>query len=167
MKGDALTLVLIITVTVSLTVIILGWTVMNMAGFFEMNEINAVKQEFSECNNKIIETARTGLSNKCIFSIERGQITGTKDYIAYQIVTSEKVCDTSDWVLINPEKNTWQMCEISGRQSVFGLKWNSTSIKFLFENIGNVQVTGQSGKTIEVSRASMNETQINLLLNIQ
>jgi hypothetical protein len=166
MKGDSITFILIITVAVSLTVLVMGWAVMNMSGFFETSEINAVRGQFLECNDKIMETARTGLSNKCIFSIQNGEITGTTDNITYEITSREKVCDTSGWVQINPEKNTWQMCSISGRESVFKLMWNNSKVKFEFESLGNVLVTSQSGKTIDVSRLSMNDTQVNLVLGI-
>ncbi len=165
MKGTAITLMLIMIIVVLLTAIIIVWAIMNAIGFFEMNEINAVKHEFGECNDKIIETARTGLSNRCIFSADRGRIIGTNDDIKYEIVSHIKVCDKSPWVLINPEKNLWQKCDISGRENIFGLKWNSSYIKFQFEQIG-VEVKGQTGRVVEMSRKSMDENQINLLLRI-
>jgi len=166
MKGGVITLVLITVIIVFLTIMVLGWTMANTSGFFEMSEINSVREEFKDCNDKILETARTGLYNKCIFSVERGQIAATRNDITYQIVTNERICDASDWVIINPEKNMWQSCFISGKQTVYGLRWEMDGIKFQFESIGNVNVTGQTGKTIEMNRASMNETQINLLLNL-
>ena len=161
----AVTLMLIVIVIVFLTAILVAWTVMNTLGFFEMNEINAVKSEFEECNDKIIETARTALSNKCIFSADRGAIRGTNNEIIYQIISRVKVCDETPWVLINPEKNIWQKCDFSGRENIFSLKWNSTKIKFRFEEIG-VEVRGQTGSIVEMSRKSMDENQINLLLRI-
>ncbi|NIM47347.1 MAG: hypothetical protein GTN40_04305 [Candidatus Aenigmarchaeota archaeon] len=165
MRGTAITLMLIVIIIVLITAVIVSWTVMNTMGFFEMNEINAVKHEFEECNDKIIETSRTALSNKCIFSADRGEIKGTNDEIMYQIVSRVKVCDETPWVLINPEKNIWQKCVFSGRENIFSLKWNSTKIKFQFEQIG-VEVRGQSGSIVEMSRKSMDENQINLLLRI-
>ena len=166
MKGDAITFMLIFIVVAALTAVVVGWVVMNTQGFFEMNEINSMKSEFEECNNKIIETARTGISNKCMFSVERGQIIGNNDEIRYQVESRVKVCDESDWVFINPEKNIWQKCDFSGRVNVFSLKWNHTSIKFQFEKMGNIEIKGQTGSTVEMSRASMSETRINLLLKI-
>jgi len=165
MKSTAITLMLIMIVVVLLTAIIVAWAVMNAVGFLEMNEINALKHEFGECNDKIFETARTGLSNRCMFSVDRGQIIGTNYEIKYEIVSRVKVCDESPWVLINPEKNIWQKCEFSGRENIFSLKWNSSSIKFQFEQIG-VEVKGQTGRIVEMSRKSMDENQINLLLKI-
>jgi len=166
MKGVAITFMLTMIVVVSLTSILVGWTVMNTTGFFEVNEINAVKQEFAECNNKIFETARTGLSNKCVFPLERGDIAGSTNEISYRITSRYRICDKSPWVIIDPDNNIWQMCDISGRNSILSLKWNYTNISFQFEQVGNVQVTGQSGKTIEMSRASMSGNQISLLLRI-
>ena len=123
----AVTLMLIIVVIVLLTAILVAWTIMNTLGFFEMNEINAVKNEFRECNDKIIETARTGLSNKCIFSADRGELTGSKDGIHYKIVSSTKICDKHPWVLIDGVKHIWQKCDISGREDILELKWNFPS----------------------------------------
>jgi len=166
MRGSAINLMLIVIVIVLITAVVVAWTVMNTRGFFEMNEINAVKHEFEGCNDKIIETARTALSNKCIFSANRGKITGTTDEIIYQIISRVKVCDESPWVLINPEKNIWQKCDFSGRENIFSLKWNSTQIKFQFEQLGSVEIRGQTGSIVEMSRKSMDENQINLLLKI-
>jgi hypothetical protein len=166
MKGAATTFMLIMVITVLLISIMVGWTVMNTTGFFELNEITAVKQEFAECNNKIFETARTGSSNKCIFPVQRGNITGSTSEISYQIISRYRICDKSTWVLINPENNIWQMCDISGKNSILSLKWNYTNISFQFQQIGNVQVMGQSGSTIEMNRASMSGNQISLLLRI-
>lgn len=166
MKGVAVTFMLIMIITVLLISILVGWTVMNTTGFFELNEITAVKQEFVECNNKIFETARTGSSNKCIFPIERGNITGSISEISYQIISRYRICDKSPWVIIDPDNNIWQMCDISGRNSILRLKWNYTNISFQFEQMGNIQITGKSGSTIEMSRASMNENQISLMLRV-
>jgi len=166
MRGTAINLMLIVIVIVLITAVIVAWTVMNTLGFFEMNEINAVKYEFEQCNDKIIETARTALSNKCIFSADNGEIKGTNDEIMYQIVSRVKVCDETPWVLINPEKNIWQKCDISGRENIFSLKWNSTKIKFQFEQMGSIEIRGQTGSIVEMSRKSMDDNQINLLLKI-
>ena len=165
MRGAAVTFMLIMIITALLTSLLVIWTLFNATGFFEVNEINAVKEEFRECNNKIIETVRTGLSNKCIFPVEKGELSGNSDEIAYSIITTEKICDQSPWVLIYPEKNLWQKCDVSG-QNVFSLKWNYTTIKFQFESMGNVETKGQSGHIIEMSRFSMSDTQTNLLLKI-
>lgn len=166
MKGVTVTFMLIVIITTVLTSILLGWAVMNSTGFFEMNEISAVKSEFEECNDKIIETARTGMSNTCTFPVDRGQLSGTTSEIAYQITTHEDMCDQSPWVLIEPEKNLWQKCDVSGSERVFGLKWNYTSIRFQFEKMGNVEIKGQSGHVVEMGRANMSDTQTNLTLKI-
>lgn len=166
MKGAAVTFMLIMIITVLLISILVGWTVMNTFGFFEVNEINAVKQEFVECNKKIFETARTGSSNKCIFPVERGDITGSTSEISYQIISRYKICDKSPWVIIDPDNNIWQMCDISGRNNILSLKWNYTNISFQFEQAGSTEIIGHGGSTIEMSRASMNENQISLMLRI-
>ena len=167
MKGATVTLVLIMLITALLTSILVVWASMNAIGFFEVNEINSVKKGLEDCNDKIFETARTGLSNECKFSIERGELKGTTDDISYQIVTHQKVCDQSSWVLIESEKNLWQKCDASSDGNIFSLKWNYTSIKFQFESMGNIEIRGQTGQTIEISRASMSDTQTNILLRIQ
>ena len=67
MRGATVTFMLIVIITALLTSILVVWAVMNTTGFFEVNEMNIVKDQFRDCNDKIIETARTGMSNKCIF----------------------------------------------------------------------------------------------------
>lgn len=166
MKGAAVTFMLIMIIVALLISVLVGWTIMNTTGFFEVNEINAVKQEFVDCNNKIFETARTGSSNKCIFPIDKGNLTGSTSEISYQIISRYRICDKSAWVIIDPDNNLWQMCDTSGRNSILSLKWNYTNISFQFEQMGNVQTIGQSGNTIEMSRADMNGNQISLLLRI-
>jgi hypothetical protein len=166
MRGATITFILIVIITASITSVLVGWTVMNTMGFFEINEINSIKHEFEDCNDKIIETARTGLSNTCVFSADRGQISGTSDDISYQIITHENICDQTPWVLIEPEKNLWQKCDVSPKENVFSLKWNYTSIKFQFMQLGNVEIKGESGRTVEMSRASIGDTQTNLILKI-
>ncbi len=166
MKGGILTFILILLVVISLTAVVVSWAMMNMTEFFEMTEVNKVKNEFVECNDKIIETARAGLSNRCMFSADNGKIIATNNEISYQLISGTKLCDSSPWVLINPEKNLWQRCDVSGRENTFGLKLNYTSIKFQFEPIGNVEVRGQSGSIVEIGRADMNGNQMNLLLKV-
>jgi len=166
MRGINVTVMLIVIITVALTSIVVVWTLTNANSFFETNEISSVKAEFRECNNKIIETARTGLSNTCIFPASIGLITGTIDDISYQIITSEQVCDQTPWVLIDPDKNLWQKCDVSSNSDTFSLKLNYSSIKFQFMSMGNVQVKGQSGHAVEVSRAGMNDTLTNLTLRV-
>ncbi len=161
--SSAVTFMLIVIIIVLLTAVIVVWAVMNTAGFFEMNEINSMKQEFDECNDKIIETARTALSNTCIFS---GEVTATDNEISYQIVTRVKVCDETPWVFINPEKNVWQRCDFSGRGNIYSLKWNASNITFEFEKAKILEIKGQSGHTVEISRKNMEENQIILLLKV-
>ena len=141
----AVTLMLIVIVIVFLTAILVAWTVMNTLGFFEMNEINAVKSEFEECNDKIIETARTGLSNKCIFSANRGEMTGSKDGLHYNIVSSTKICDEHQWVLIDDVKHIWQQCNYSGKENMLELKWSFPSkITIGGENLSGDIISGGS-----------------------
>jgi len=166
MRGNIVTFLLIIIIVTALMALLVIWATSNTTSLFEISEINTVKQEFEDCSDKIVETSRIALSNKCIFSVDRGQIKATNDDITYHIVSSTKVCDKTDWVLINPEKNIWQKCDISGTERVFNLKWNSTAIKFQFEQMGNIEIRGLTGKNIEMSRYNMNNTHIILLLKV-
>ncbi|OGI12636.1 hypothetical protein A3K64_03465 [Candidatus Micrarchaeota archaeon RBG_16_36_9] len=166
MRGITVAFMLIMIISITLTSILVVWAVANTTGFFEINEINSIKDQLRDCNDKILETARTGLLNTCSFSVERGQLSGTVEGINYEITTHEKVCDQTPWVLIDPEKNLWQKCDASSNQDVFSLKWNYTDIKFQFEKLGDVEIKGQSGRTIEISRGSMSDTQTNLTLRI-
>jgi hypothetical protein len=166
MKGNILSFILIMAIVISVTAATIGWAMMNLGGFFELSEINNVKKEFSECNDKLLDTARTGLPSKCMFSAKSGVLQGSVNDITYYITANTKVCDSSEWVLIDVENNIWQRCDISGRQSTFGLRWNYTGVYFGYGNLGNVRITGQSGSTIEISRDAITDTQIKLILKM-
>ena len=166
MKGSVISLILIMTIVIFVTAMTLGWAMMNMSGFFELSEINSVKDAMAECNDNLLQTARTGLPSKCVFSLRGGEIRGTTNEIYYFVTASTRICDQSDWVLINPEKNIWQRCDVSGSQSAFSLRWNYTGVDFRYGDLGKVQVTGQSGSTIEISRYSVSERVTRLTLRI-
>lgn len=166
MKGGVLSLILIMTIVIFVTATTLGWAMMSMSGFFELTEINNVKDAMADCNDELLETARTGMPSRCVFSLGSGSIEGTTSEIYYTLTAGTRICDPSGWVSINPEKNIWQRCDVSGSQSMFSLRWNYTGIDFRYEDLGKVRVTGQSGSTIEISRHSVSTRLTSLFLRI-
>ena len=145
MKGVAVTFMFIMIITVSLISILVGWTVMNTFSFFEANEINSVKKELANCNDKIIETARTGLTNKCIFPIDRGELRVSKDGLNYTIISSAAICDEHPLVLIDEEKHIWQQCYVSGKNRILQLFWMYPSeIEIEGQNLSGNVTTGNS-----------------------
>jgi hypothetical protein len=114
---------LIAAVVVSLT----GWSfpwisrIINEA--LDAGEVSAIIPQFKGCSEKILETARTGTTNNCIFSISRGEIKGRKEGIEYSIVSSAPVCEPHALTLIEKERHMYQSCESSGDSRIYKLIW--------------------------------------------
>ncbi len=113
----------------------------------DRGEINMVKSEFMQCSEKILETTRTGDSNKCMFSVSRGDIYIEPDGIYYKLVSSGKICDEHEFALIDFRKKIWQKCKKSGDGWIYELRWlypkNDTVIID-----GSVTITLPGGKEI-------------------
>src|SRR3972149_2055849 len=81
----------------------------------DVSESSSVKQQLEFCNNKILETARTGTQNTCVFSTQstlKGKVYLKQDGIYYELLSDAKVCDQTDWVNINPDKYIWLKCDL-------------------------------------------------------
>lgn len=105
----------------------------------EFSEIQTVKSDFAKCNDKIIETARTGLANKCLFNAERGKIRIEKDGIYYNLTGSKDICSSHSWTEIDAKRHVWQSCEASDDKRIFGLRWHyPTQVRIEGKLEGNV-----------------------------
>jgi hypothetical protein len=99
-----------------------------MENSLDISEFETVRNQFEDCNNKILETAKTGVTNSCSLFTEKGEIVVGGDTILYKIVTNANICDESDW--INIDENLWQMCTVYGGSKLYQLKWDSPEILF-------------------------------------
>jgi hypothetical protein len=187
---------LIMLLSIALVAIAMPWVLENVGNSMDLAEFKTIKSQFSDCDTRIVETARTGSTNKCIFNIKKGEISGRADGIYYKIVSNAPICDASPLVEIDPKSHIWQECNVSGKQRVYGLLWkfplslNVTGTQIQGNqivgqtNVGNINFnppinfttlslyvnfqyqTGQIGNVIELSRLSITQTNVTLKVKI-
>jgi hypothetical protein len=190
---QAMLIMLLILILAAMT---LPWAMENIGTSMDLSEFKTIKSQFNDCNERIIETARTGSTNKCIFNIKRGELSGRKEGIYYKIISSAPLCDASTLVEIDPRSHIWQECNVSGKQRVYGLLWKfPSSLNVTGQgmqgnqmigqtNIGNINFSspvnfdtlslyvnfqyqpGQSGTIVELSRVDVTQTNVTLKVKI-
>lgn len=123
--------VLILVVTVSIMFLAMPWVMSTIDRSSIISEASTMKDQLANCNDKLVETARTGSGNKCVFSPRFGTLKTEKEGI-YYVLDSEfdDICDiTSDWVEINPDKHVWMKCEkIGSRRLSYRWFWPIKSL---------------------------------------
>lgn len=153
--------IIIAFVAISLSILAVVWIVPQIEESIELNEIQVIRNQFEECNDKIMETARTGSTNKCFFSINKGQLTANTSNINYIITSKVGICDQHPWVQINEEKHLWQKCDVSDNNRIFEIMWNFSSyIIFQLNGISEKRL----GNVIEISRVDVTEDTATLRL---
>lgn len=116
--------ILIVFIITSLSIMAVVWVIPEIEKSMELSEFQTVRNQFYDCNDKIMETARIGSTNKCFFSAGEGRLTVDIDGIYYKITTGTGICDQHPWVLINEEKHIWQKCEVSDQKRILEMKWS-------------------------------------------
>jgi hypothetical protein len=189
--------VLIFAIIIALAALGIPYALGTIQRSMELSEFQAIRNELSACNEKLVETARSGSANQCIFSVNKGLLTAQTDGIYYKLTSDLKICDAHAWTEIDEEKHIWQQCEVSDGTKTFWLKWywpsevtiegqnfegNITNedkkigdIKFdspvMFMTLTVVvefQFTpGQSGKIIEINRVGLTKDKAILSINIR
>jgi hypothetical protein len=134
--------VLLLLIATSLISVTLPWALRIINISMDVTEIRSIKSQFDTCSDRILETARTGSTNKCIFNIRNGQITGRVEGIYYSLLSNGPICDQSPLVEIDSKTHVWQECNVSGNQRVFGMLW-------MFPKELNVTGTGISGSKMQ------------------
>jgi type II secretory pathway pseudopilin PulG len=190
---QAMLIMLLILILAAMT---LPWAMENVGTSMDLSEFKTIKSQFNDCNQRIVETARTGTTNTCIFNIKRGEITGRKEGINYKIVSNAPLCDASPLVEIDPRNHVWQECNVSGKQRIYNLLWKfPSSLNVTGEgiqgnqmvgqtNIGNIGFDepvnfetlslyvnfqyqpGQAGSVVELSRVDITQTNVTLKVKI-
>jgi hypothetical protein len=146
MKGMAIIqVILILVILLAIAALSLPWAIDNVKTSMDLTEVKSVGPQFADCNSRIIETARTGSTNKCIFSVKQGQISGRADGIYYRILSNAPICDKSDLAEIDTRNHIWQECNVSGKQRSYGLLWKFPStLNVTGEGIEGNQLSGQT-----------------------
>ncbi len=115
--------VLIIAIVISLTAFSYPWASKIIGEALDLGEISAVEPQFKQCSRKILETARTGTTNRCTFSISNGQLKGKIEGIEYSLMSTAPVCDPHPLIIIDEDSHIYQECEVSGENRVYKLLW--------------------------------------------
>lgn len=99
------------------------WAAPRIAASFEAAEAEAVQVALADCNDRIVETARTGIANRCLIPADRGRLTAETDGLYYSLLTAAPVCDpTADWVSLEPAKRLELKCSFVERYH-YELRW--------------------------------------------
>lgn len=187
---------LLFIIVTSLIVLMFPWAVKTIGESMDVSEIDSIKPQFDDCGEKILETARTGTTNKCIFNIKRGTITGKTEGVEYNLLSTAPICDQHDLVEIDERTHVWQACSVSGENRIYSLLWyfplqlkvNGTDVQgdevkgkmavadINFQNpiefktltlyAGFEYVPGEAGDVIEISRVNITETNVTLKIKI-
>jgi hypothetical protein len=187
---------LIVIVVLSMLSMTIPWSVKTIGESMDLSEVKAIKPQFDDCSGKILETARTGITNKCIFNIIRGAITGKEEGINYKLISSANICDQHELTKIDEKRYIWQSCSVSGENRIFEMLWYFPSLlrvsgtgvegsqirgemeiaEMSFEDpiefttltlYANFQYQpGESGSVVEISRINYTQHDVNLKIKI-
>ncbi|MBU5574953.1 MAG: hypothetical protein QXF15_00565 [Candidatus Aenigmatarchaeota archaeon] len=146
LKGQSITIVFMIFffIIIILSITFLPDIQKNIKAAQITNEIQNVKTQISNCNSKLLETARTGIKNTCYIPAEIGKVTAKTEGIYYTIQADEKICDPHDWIEIDSEKHIWSKCLNNGYTLQY--MWNFPNPLYVNGTItGNIYIYPASG----------------------
>ena len=189
--------ILIFALAVSMAAIATPWAYATLQKSLDTSEMSTVRSQLGLCNDKLVDTARTGTSNKCIFSANRGKITAQTDGIYYTLTSKAQMCDDHDWGEVDKDRHLESMCDSSLDVRTYTMRWRwpanvtmegkafsgailkkdqvESNIAFdsdlTFRTVSVVvefeYTPGQSGKTVEISRNSLSRDKAVLGVNIK
>jgi hypothetical protein len=161
-------LILIMVIAIALAAIALPWSVENVGISIDSTEVKSIKSQFDDCNEKIIETARTGSTNECMFNIKNGVISGRQDGIYYKILSNGPICDASPLTEIDSKNHIWQECNVSGKQRIYGMLWKfPSSLNVTGQSISGNQISGQTNIANINFNTPVNFDTLSLFVNFQ
>ncbi|MBU3905022.1 MAG: hypothetical protein KJ906_02660 [Nanoarchaeota archaeon] len=198
MKGAVTILqaVLIFAITLSMIVAAIPWLTTSIDNSLTMSEMGNIRDQMGLCNDKLVETARTGTSSKCLFSANRGTITAQGDGIYYALLSKGDICDNHDWAEVDKERHLESKCDVTYSTNNYNLRWrwpkdidiqgsgftgtiikgsetkdnitfdSSLDFKTLTVVVNFEYIEGQVGKTLEISRNALLEDKAILGVNI-
>ena len=123
MPFNVLEAVLITVISVSLVALSFPWVMKAIGESMDTIEVSFIKSQFDTCSDRILETARTGTSNRCFFNINRGKLAGKTEGLSYTIVSSASICDPHPLTEIDDRKHIWQECREVDGQKVYEMLW--------------------------------------------
>ncbi len=147
MHGSVNTVEFILMVVVVIVIIAfsLPWIGGTIDQSLDAGELASIKNQFKVCSNKILETARTGTTNKCIFSISRGKIEGRTEGLQYSLVSKAPICTPHLLTIIDEQSHIYQECAQTGETKVYKMLWMFPSqLKVEAENLLGSQIKGDT-----------------------
>ncbi len=142
---NALVYVLIFAIAFIGIFMALPWAMKQMSSSVEHGEISVVKKDFLECAKRVIEAARTGSTEKCVFAANKGDLFVRTEGIYYRLTSTSKICDPHPWRVLERTNTVWSRCLLKGGVYVFELRWfypkNDTVVLE-----GSVSIETPSGK---------------------
>jgi hypothetical protein len=132
--------VLIVVISTVTAISAYSWAAPNVALSFDLSESQAVQAALESCNDRILETARTGSANQCAIPASRGVLTAKTDGLYYSLISAGHICDPSvDWIIIDADDHIEQMCnQLSQNATELDLRWR-------FPKQLNVQANSMTG----------------------
>jgi hypothetical protein len=147
MPFNILQVIIIVLIAVSLVALTFPWTARVINESMDTVEVSFIKSQFDTCSDRILETARTGASNKCFFNINRGALTGKAEGLDYTIASTTGICDSHPLTEIDERRHIWQSCSRVGGLSVYEMLW-------MFPQELEVEGTGVQGSKVEGETSS-------------
>jgi hypothetical protein len=199
MKGavEIFQMVLIFAIGVSLAAIATPWAYSSLQKTMDISEMGVIRDQMALCNDKLIETARTGTSNRCSFSANRGKVSALTDGIYYNILSKAPICDDHSWAEVDAERHLESMCDASETARTYVMRWRWPSdvkimgdgftgkvlkretVQYNIEFEPNVTfktitvivefdyTPGETGKIVEISRKSLTKDTATLAVKIK
>lgn len=134
---------LITAVVIALTAFALPWITGTINESLDVGEVSSIRGQFKSCSNKILETARTGTTNKCLFSISRGKIIAKLEGLEYSLLSTTGICTPHLLKIIDEESHIYQECIDAGMTRIYKMIWMfPTQLKVEAEGLTGTKVEG-------------------------
>lgn len=147
MRGSFNTLefLLITAVVIALTAFALPWIAGILNESFDVGEVSSIRGQFKSCSNKILETARTGTTNTCFFSISRGKVLAKIEGLEYTLLSTSKICTPHSLEIIDEQSHIYQECVDAGLTRIYKMLWMFPSeIKIEAEGLQGSEIRGDT-----------------------
>lgn len=118
-----ITAVLIFLIALATSIVAWSWAAPRIAEALDIAETKSVRLAFERCAEKIIFTARTGTTTRCLIPAERGRLTAAKDGLYYQITSTAALCDPHTWIVTDPERHIQSRCDVQNGLRTLRLRW--------------------------------------------
>jgi hypothetical protein len=120
----------------------LPWLTEIIEESLDVGELSSIENQFKLCSEKILETARTGTTNKCLFSISRGKILAKVEGLEYTLLSTSKICTPHSLEIIDEQSHIYQECIDAGLTRIYKMLW-------MFPSEITIEAEGLQGSEIK------------------